>query len=111
MAQRGLLMRTSHLRTAIGCDMPGGKLESPSIDFGEDSDSILLLRTFWPVSPNTNARRMQSKPRTESTKVISAYEQKIEKLECEKIILHEKVQNCGRPVADFDDTFRTAMVS
>ena len=46
---------------------------------------------------------------TESTKVISAYEQKIEKLEGQKIILHEKIQNCGRPVADFDDTFRTAM--
>ena len=46
---------------------------------------------------------------TESPKVISAYEQKIEKLEGQKIILQEKIQNCGRPLQDFDDTFRTAM--
>ncbi len=46
---------------------------------------------------------------TENLSVISAYEQKIEKLEGQKIILQEKIQNCGRPLADFDETFRTAM--
>lgn len=46
---------------------------------------------------------------TENTTVISAYEQKIEKLEGQKIVLQEKIQNCGRPLADFDETFRTAM--
>ncbi len=46
---------------------------------------------------------------TESPKVISAYEQKIEKLEEQKIVIQEKIQNCGRPLTAFDETFRTAM--
>ncbi len=46
---------------------------------------------------------------TESPKVISAYEQKIEKLEQQKIVIQEKIQNCGRPLTAFDETFRTAM--
>ena len=39
---------------------------------------------------------------TENATVISAYEQKIEKLEGQKILLQEKIQNCGRTLADFD---------
>lgn len=46
---------------------------------------------------------------TENLSVISAYEERIEKLEGQKIILQEKIENCGRPLADFDETFRTAM--
>ena len=46
---------------------------------------------------------------TDNSRVITAYEQKIDRLESQKIILQEKIQNCGRPLADFDETFRTAM--
>ncbi|MFQ5443023.1 MAG: hypothetical protein ACE5EK_00260 [Nitrospinales bacterium] len=34
----------------------------------------------------------------------------IKQLEEEKILLSEKIQNCGRPLQGFDDTFRTAMM-
>ena len=38
-----------------------------------------------------------------------AYEGKVEKLEEDKLLLNEKIKNCGRPLATFDDTFRTAI--
>ena len=47
---------------------------------------------------------------TDSRTLISTYENKIRKLEEEKILLQEKVSNCGRPLQSFDDTFRTAMI-
>ena len=45
----------------------------------------------------------------ESTAVVSAYEKRIGKLQLEKQIMQEKVANCGRPLRDFDESFRTAM--
>ena len=53
------------LRTAITA--AGGKLESPSIEFGEDSVRIPTAcwsRIFWPPSPSTSDRRTPSRPRT-----------------------------------------------
>ena len=41
--------------------------------------------------------------------LISAYEDRIRALEEEKVLLRERVASCGRPVADFDTKFRTAM--
>ncbi|GJL49739.1 MAG: resolvase [Nitrospirales bacterium] len=46
---------------------------------------------------------------TEQTSVITAYENQINKLEEQKVALTEKVNNCGRPLQPFDETFRTAM--
>ena len=46
---------------------------------------------------------------TDSQTLITAYEKKIRKLEEEKIILDEKIAKCGRPLASFDETFRTAL--
>nr|MBP7759436.1 recombinase [Alphaproteobacteria bacterium] len=46
---------------------------------------------------------------TDSQRVITAYEQQIEKLESQKIELQEKVKNCGRPVQDFEEAFRTPL--
>ncbi len=40
--------------------------------------------------------------------IISAYENKLRKLEEEKITLDENIAKCGRPLQSFDDTFRTA---
>ncbi len=45
---------------------------------------------------------------TDSPAMIVAYETQIQKLEEEKLALAEKVQNCGRPLRSFDDTYRTA---
>lgn len=46
---------------------------------------------------------------TDSQRVITAYEQQIEKLESQKIELQEKVKNCGCPVQDFEEAFRTPL--
>ena len=45
----------------------------------------------------------------ESSTVISAYENRIQKLERDKALMKEKVAACGKPVRGFDETFRTAM--
>jgi site-specific DNA recombinase len=46
---------------------------------------------------------------TQSINLIVAYECKVEKLEEDKLLLNEKIKNCGRPLATVDDTFRTAI--
>ncbi len=48
---------------------------------------------------------------THIASVIQAYEQRIEKMELEKAVLHEKISNCGRKVGSFDESFRTAAIS
>ena len=45
----------------------------------------------------------------ESASVIGAYENRINKLEQNKIVVSEKIAQCGRPVRSFDETVRTAM--
>lgn len=46
---------------------------------------------------------------TESTTVIKAYEGEIDGLERRKLLLTEKVSECGRPLKSYDETFRTTM--
>ena len=41
--------------------------------------------------------------------LLDTYESKIRDLQEEKVCLSEKVQLCGRPLASFEDTFRTAI--
>lgn len=41
--------------------------------------------------------------------VITAYENRIRKLEAQRIVLQEKIAHCGRPLKSFDDSFRTAL--
>jgi len=45
---------------------------------------------------------------TDSPALITTYENQVRKLEEQKLILKEKIQNCGRPLDSFDETFRTA---
>jgi DNA invertase Pin-like site-specific DNA recombinase len=53
----------AHLKLRADISGAGGRLESPSIEFGEDSDRS-WLRTSSPPSPSTSARRMVSRPST-----------------------------------------------
>ena len=46
---------------------------------------------------------------SESESVVSAYEKRIGELQLEKQIKQEKISNCGRPIRDFDESFRTAI--
>ncbi len=41
--------------------------------------------------------------------LLDTYESKIRDLQEERVILNEKVHMCGRPLASFEDTFRTAI--
>jgi hypothetical protein len=41
--------------------------------------------------------------------VITAYENRIRKLEAQKLDLNEKIANCGRPLRSFDETLRTSL--
>ena len=45
---------------------------------------------------------------SESPAVINRYEQEIEKLEREKLVLAEKTARCGTALPDYDESFRTA---
>jgi len=45
----------------------------------------------------------------DSDTVIRVYESQIGKLEAEKHVLNEKIAKCGRPLATYEDSFRTAM--
>lgn len=46
--------------------------------------------------------------KTDSQSLITTYENEIQKLEQEKIMMSEKTMKCGRPLTTFDETFRTA---
>lgn len=43
-----------------------------------------------------------------SGSVIKAYERRIQKLEAQKFLLREKIDNAGKPAKPFDESFRTA---
>lgn len=45
----------------------------------------------------------------DSADLIDVYEDKIRSLKGEKVVISEKVKNCGRPLESFEDSFRTAM--
>ena len=46
---------------------------------------------------------------TSVSSVITAYEQRIEKIEHDKLVLAEKIKNEGKKKGDFNKTFRTAL--
>ena len=46
--------------------------------------------------------------KADNQSVIGAYEKRLKELEEQKIILSEKIAQCGSALPDFDDTFRTA---
>jgi site-specific DNA recombinase len=45
----------------------------------------------------------------ESDTAIKAYEKRVQEFEAQKLLLSEKIENCGRPLRSYDETFRTAM--
>ena len=46
---------------------------------------------------------------SENRTVVAAYESRISDLEREKLVLAERIAACGKPLADYDETFRTAI--
>jgi site-specific DNA recombinase len=47
---------------------------------------------------------------TIGTVLIQTYENKLMILHDQKVVLFEKIENCGRILPNFDDTFKTAMI-
>lgn len=45
----------------------------------------------------------------ESNDVVKAYEKRISQLQLDKHVMKEKIAKCGRPLKDFDESFRTAI--
>ncbi len=45
---------------------------------------------------------------TDNFTLLTTYENKVRKLEEEKVALNEKIKNCGRPLKSFDQTFEPA---
>jgi site-specific DNA recombinase len=45
----------------------------------------------------------------DSETLIKAYERRVQDCEAEKLLLTERIANCGRPEQHYDETFRTAM--
>ena len=45
----------------------------------------------------------------DSETLIKAYEKRVQEFESQKLLLNEKIANCGRPLPDYDETFRTAL--
>lgn len=45
---------------------------------------------------------------TNSDTLIAAYETRLRKMEEQKTFLAEKIQNCGKPIAPFEQAYRTA---
>ncbi len=43
-----------------------------------------------------------------SDSVVMAYEKRIKNLETQKALMRERVENCGRPLKSFNETYRTA---
>lgn len=43
-----------------------------------------------------------------SDSVVAAYEKRIKELETQKALMRERVENCGRPLKSFGETYRTA---
>ena len=46
---------------------------------------------------------------TKNTTIIQTYENRISSLQSERIVLEEKIANCGRPTGDYDSNFRTTI--
>jgi site-specific DNA recombinase len=44
-----------------------------------------------------------------SDTLVAAYEKRVHELEMEKSVLSEKIAQCGRPLTNFDDSYRTAI--
>lgn len=41
--------------------------------------------------------------------MVTAYERRVRELEAQKAVAHEKIASCGRPLASFAETYRTAL--
>ncbi len=73
------------------------------------ADETQALKTQIPVLAQKVERFLQRLVETENPTAIQKYEDEIARLEEQKVLLREKIDQCGRPLEPFEDCFRTAM--
>ena len=79
-----------HRRQQAQQEIQGMKKHIPHLESQADKFLARLIETDNPV-------------------VIQQYENEITRLSQQKILLKEKIEQCGRPLASFEETYRTAM--
>lgn len=72
-----------------------------------DKETVLLKKHLVKIENQTRSLVQRIVAATNET-LISTYENELQKLEEEKILMNEKIANCGRPLRSFDESFRTA---
>ena len=78
-------------------------------DRGRNAEAqAITLRGEVKTTERKVAQIMDRLVATDSLTLIAAYEDQVRKLEEHRAALAEKVRNCGRPLKNFDETFRTA---
>ena len=90
--------------------MKSGKLNRERCFIKEES----LRSSFWVHRRRVDIERkveqfLERVVETDSLTLASTYENKIHKLEKEKVTIDQKIKNCGRPLKSFDETFEPAV--
>ena len=72
-------------------------------------DEARTMKAQIPVLAQKMEKFLQRLVETENPTAVQKYEDEIARLEEQKVLLREKIEQCGRPLEPFDECFRTAM--
>ena len=67
------------------------------------------MKAQIPAMQQKMEKFLQRLVETDNTTAIEKYEDEIAKIEEQKVLLQEKIAQCGRPLEPFEECFRTAM--
>ncbi|HBR68774.1 MAG TPA: recombinase [Rhodospirillaceae bacterium] len=73
------------------------------------SDEAQTLTGQIPLLEQKSEKLLQRLIETDNAAAIQKYEDELARLEAEKVLVREKIKQCGRPLEPFEDCFRTAM--
>ena len=73
------------------------------------ADEARAMKAQIPALQHKVEKFLQRLVETDNVTAIEKYEQEIASLEEQKVLLQEKIDQCGRPLEPFEDCFRTAM--
>ncbi len=73
------------------------------------ADEAQTLNGQIPLLEQKAEKLLQRLIETDNPAAIQKYEDELARLEAEKVLVREKIKQCGRPLEPFEDCFRTAM--
>lgn len=73
------------------------------------ADEAGTMKMQIPALQQKMEKFLQRLVETDNATAIEKYEQEIAKLEEQKVLLQERIAQCGRPLEPFEECFRTAM--